>query len=176
MQDETIQDLYRRQPNQALLIFQQVERASGLFRNSPKTEFLKNVASYMTSTLKLTPLQAGLVLKKASEVLDMFPSIAQVGELAAEIKRNSAKPKPIVTERVERYPWPNSILGLIEGLRERGKASTFALRTLRITEDEAEYLLNAYQRQAWSDPWAIEIIGKAKPNFTFGQEWAIKKT
>lgn len=121
-------------------------------------------------------MQAGLVLKKASEVLDMFPSIAQVGELAAEVKRNSFKPKPVAAEVIEKYPWPNSIIGLIEGLRDRGKASTFALRTLRITEDEAEYLLDAYRRKAWSDAWALEIITKAKPNFTFGQECVIKKT
>lgn len=117
--------------------------------------------------MKLTPIEAGQVMRKASEVLDMFPSLAQIRELAVDIKKANFVPKKIQQEVVKKHEWPNSILGLMMGIKERGYASPFGLRVLNLTADEAEYLFQVSEKKNWSDPWALEILAKSKPNFLF---------
>jgi len=104
-----------------------------------------------------------MVFERAVETLDHFPSLAQLKEISGAVVDHGKPLQAIYSAPdVKQFPWPMSVMGLIDGFDNSRGVSNFGLRQLKISHDEAKFLFECAKAGKWDEPWAKEIIKKSK--------------
>lgn len=68
-------------------ILQAIYQAKNRFRVDPKKEYLGLMVEYFFSERQMTGRQVEMVLKRASELYDSFPSIAQINTISDQLRK-----------------------------------------------------------------------------------------
>ncbi len=108
------------------------------------------------------------VLDFAKDNFDNFPSLAQIKQITEQLQRSKTpgfvhgeNTNPTKSEEeAPKFPWPNSVIGLIMGFDDHRGVSPSGLRYIGIDMDEARYLYERWKKLEWQDEWALEIIKK----------------
>lgn len=126
---------------------------------------------YITTVLKVLERFADNVIwtffEEAPTKFKYFPKPVEIKdglhEIDKAIKKRDFVNKPISPpQEAEKHPWPNNLIGLIMGFDDPRGVSTFGLKSTGIDIDEAKYLYDKWRLKEWTDPWAIEIVGKSQ--------------
>ncbi len=144
-----------------------INKMAGRFRVPPRSEFLRYAIDFLTGNMRLSSAQCQRIFDRALNELDTFPSIAQIVSIKNSLVRDGDplfKPRPRAPSLPEpiraKYPWPNSLIGLVMGFDDPRGVSPSGMRSLGLDATEAKYLYDCWKKQDWKNEWAVEIMAK----------------
>lgn len=133
--------------------------------NSHKEPTPEYIWAIQNVTRNFTDNCIHIFFKEAPFKFKYLPKPSEVYSDLKDINKALKKDDPIRVDKappVERWPWPNSVIGLIMGLDDPRGLSPYGMKALDINKDQAKFLHDCWKKLDWNNQWALEIINSRR--------------